>query len=87
MSSVAQGDAGHCVFVTQPAGPAEPARVACAKPQFADFVLAQMELNVVVERVAQGEAHQRAQRLKITTGGQKTMETIPVELAYVQAEC
>src|SRR3989344_6944439 len=86
MSFAAEGDHAVCVVTPQPSGPAQQAGVVRAEAQFAYFVLAQFQADVVIQWVAQGEAHQRAERLVAAANGQKFMEATPVQLLHVNAE-
>src|SRR5690606_3570123 len=74
------------VVAAEPGGPAEQAGVFFADAQVTDFVLTQFQADVVVQRIAQGEAHQRTERLVARADWQEFMETRPAQLAHVDAE-
>src|SRR5690606_35544925 len=74
------------VFTSEPAGPAETAGVVRTNAQFANVIGAQLQAQVVIERVAEGEAHQRAKRLIAIADRQKFVKAIPAELEHMNAE-
>ncbi|RMO97963.1 hypothetical protein ALQ30_200637 [Pseudomonas syringae pv. persicae] len=45
-----------------------------------------LKTDVVIQRVAQGEPHERTQWRVIRAHGQKIVETLPVELFYVNTK-
>lgn len=86
MKCAVQGHDAVRPLAPQPAGPAETAGVVRANTQFAHFFVAQLQPDVVVQRVTQGESHQRAQRLIALANRQKFVKALLVQVADVNAE-
>src|SRR5690606_20162704 len=84
----AQGDEGVGLCMAQPTGPAEAALTVSGEPQLPVRVVVavQFQGDVIVQRVAQDETHQRTERLIGAAGRQEIVEALPGQLMDVNAE-
>ncbi len=86
MRLAAEGDHGIGVLAAQPAGPAQPAEVVPGQKKLTNFIRSQVQAHVIVQRGAQHEPDQHAQRLVVAAGWQKVMKARPIQIEDVDAE-